>query len=667
MKSIRTKMIVLFGLSMFVLMSLTAAVIVYRVNSTFIPYAEESAGRIGEARSDEIGELLNSYMREIKSLSKLDAFTSGNINTAKDLFKNITQDYNSDFDYLIYAIPSGRLVTSLLAETDVTDRDYFKAIIVEGKDSFTSMPAISRTTKRQVFYVVSSVKNAAGKTVALLGATVKLDTLTQIASRIKIGEAGYGWLADGTGLMIAHPDKKAIMKLNLLKASDFGYDNLDSVGKNIVNGKQGISNIVLPDGRKAVTIYNPVNNSPNWSLGITIPRSELLSRGYSLLNTILVIISIIIACVIAVILILAKYISAPLRASAEHIERIGNGDLTITVSEKSMSFQDELGIISRAISKTVSSIKTMIENVQVHASELTDSSREMKNTAVSFAENAQNSASTLEELTAAVEEISAGMDSVTANADVQTHKLNELMSKMENLTSVVSKMGELINGALERGKDISRMSGEGALVLEAMNKSMAAIAESSGDMVSIIKIINDISEQINLLSLNAAIEAARAGEAGRGFAVVADEISKLADQTSLSLKDIDRLIKENGEEINRGKETIEITTSTIRSITGAIDSITANIGMISEQMDIQTAIYGEVQNGAGFVKYSSEEITNSMGEQKTAMREIMQSVADINDTTQQNAAGAEEMSGSMENLSSLAVKLYQELGIFKVK
>ena len=81
-----------------------------------------------------------------------------------------------------------------------------------------------------------------------------------------------------------------------------------------------------------------------------------------------------------------------------------------------------------------------------------------------------------------------------------------------------------------------------------MNVSITNITESSQQVTDIISIIDDISDKINLLSLNAAIEAARAGEAGRGFAVVADEISKLADQTAASINDIDSLIRKNNNE-----------------------------------------------------------------------------------------------------------------------
>jgi len=142
---------------------------------------------------------------------------------------------------------------------------------------------------------------------------------------------------------------------------------------------------------------------------------------------------------------------------------------------------------------------------------------------------------------------------------------------MDELTGIIEQISSKVNETLSLSQLMTNESKEGDQALEIMTKSMNKIRNSSSEMVNIIAIINDISDKINLLSLNAAnllslnaaIEAARAGEQGRGFAVVADEISKLADQTAGSLKDIEKLIVENNNEIAVG---IESSSKTVKII-----------------------------------------------------------------------------------------------------
>ena len=361
--------------------------------------------------------------------------------------------------------------------------------------------------------------------------------------------------------------------------------------------------------------------------------------------------------------ILTRIIKKPIDRTLSLTQAMSLGDFTNTIDDKR---RDEFGQMFNALNEFTGKMSQVIRALHRIASELAASSQESSSTTVAFAENAQNQASTVEEVTASIEEISAAMDNVSSNAEDQHDKLFSLIGKMDELSAVVNEIGERIREALSMGETISSSAKSSVSVLSDMNTSMSAIMDSSKDMMNIVNIINDISEQINLLSLNAAIEAARAGDAGRGFAVVADEISKLADQTAQSLKDIDRLIKQNGEEIEKGKGSIDTTTRTIQEVTDGITVMAEKIHAISSSMTRQMDVYRDVRSQADIVRTRSEEITNSVDEQKIAMKEIMQSVSNINELTQSNAAGAEEMASNSENVAAMSQKLKDDLGFFKV-
>jgi len=193
-----------------------------------------------------------------------------------------------------------------------------------------------------------------------------------------------------------------------------------------------------------------------------------------------------------------------------------------------------------------------------------------------------------------------------------------------------------------------------------MSDSMEKIRDRSREMTNIVAIINDISDRINLLSLNAAIEAARAGDAGRGFAVVADEISKLADQTSSSVKDIDTLIRDSDREVERGISSVQNNVEIITLFMQGLDSIYQTIRDISESMKRQTGANDLLRLEIETVNKNSEDIRVASTEQKNAADEIVRAISVINELTQSNAAGSEEMTARAEEVMRIASKLKEQ-------
>jgi methyl-accepting chemotaxis protein len=202
--------------------------------------------------------------------------------------------------------------------------------------------------------------------------------------------------------------------------------------------------------------------------------------------------------------------------------------------------------------------------------------------------------------------------------------------------------------------EISAYATSGETSLNSMQQSMTKIYDGSTRMTSIVEIINSISDKINLLSLNAAIEAARAGDAGRGFAVVADEISKLADQTATSLKEIDTLIKMNMGEISKGSDTMNNMVGDISRIINGVATMNGMIGEIAHYMAEQDEINQGVNEQAGMVKDRSSEIKSASQEQKVASEEIVKSISSVNEITQHNSEVLINLKRLSEEVSRMA-------------
>ncbi|MGL4370232.1 MAG: methyl-accepting chemotaxis protein, partial [Spirochaetota bacterium] len=231
-----------------------------------------------------------------------------------------------------------------------------------------------------------------------------------------------------------------------------------------------------------------------------------------------------------------------------------------------------------------------------------------------------------------------------------------------NIMGMNAKLAE--TASISRQITVDAKSGEKSL--SNMNESMSTITQSSHEMTGIVGMINDISDRINLLSLNAAIEAARAGESGRGFAVVADEISKLAEQTASSIKDISRFITSNNDEITSGIACVDSASATISSVITGVGRINEMLNALTDFMQVQLNANSAVNSAATVVQKRSEEIRIATEEQKIAFAEIVKSIALINDNTQANAAGAVELAAEADGFSSTADGLKKTVDYFKV-
>jgi methyl-accepting chemotaxis protein len=307
----------------------------------------------------------------------------------------------------------------------------------------------------------------------------------------------------------------------------------------------------------------------------------------------------------------------------------------------------------------------LLEEIKKNITELLSSSDDMTKTSRDFSDNAQNQAAFVEEVTSTVEEVSSVVENVSNNVDEQFNSINRALATIDELTTIINDMGTSIKEAMNASESIMGRIKDGEDSLRNMNSGMNKIIESSNEMTNIVGIINDISDRINLLSLNAAIEAARAGDAGRGFAVVADEISKLADQTASSIKDIDILIKVNNVESNNGMSNVNKTIRAMETIIEGVNSIDNMMNNISKFMQKQTAINDEVINNADNVRIRSNEIKTATDELKIVIEEITKSVSNINELIQSNASGADKIALSSEAVENISVMMKDKVDSFR--
>jgi methyl-accepting chemotaxis protein len=354
-----------------------------------------------------------------------------------------------------------------------------------------------------------------------------------------------------------------------------------------------------------------------------------------------------------------------LKNLANQFENIadGEGDLTIRVDCDS---RDELGRLTGGFNRFVGRIGSVLKDVISLIDRITTFVSQLATSTTSLNDNIQSQASSSEEIAASIEELASQIESVANNSRDQNEKISVLVMHMGEMGEIIKDVDEKVSDTFTLSKKINSEALSGNESMKAMNDTMIKIIDSSQKVTNIIEIINDISDKINLLALNAAIEAARAGEFGRGFAVVADEISKLADQTAVSLKDIDSLIKINNDEISAGMKNISETINVIGSITEGVNSISDKMNAIFQFMKNQIEIDSILEDVAEKVKGLSNENMLATKEQKTAFQEIARGIMSISELNQSNAAASQELAMNSRSLNEMALSLEGKVDYFQL-
>ncbi|HOK92621.1 MAG TPA: methyl-accepting chemotaxis protein [Spirochaetota bacterium] len=369
---------------------------------------------------------------------------------------------------------------------------------------------------------------------------------------------------------------------------------------------------------------------------------------------------------IFIIIYIVKRSLEPLDKVAVALEEInhGEGDLTKKIEIKS---HDEVGYVADLFNQFLNQLSEMIKTIMQASAHISHSSEEMTKASTSLASVAQDQAASIEETSSAMEEIKATIDSVFETTKSQAEKATDNKKLMDFLSDSINNISKTAQNANRMADDTYKYAKDGEQILGQTVAGMKEITDSSSRIKEIVTIINDISDQINLLSLNASIEAARAGEHGRGFAVVAEEIAKLAEQTAGSAGEINKLIQESNNRVEMGSTLVNKTADSLRLIINNVKKTAELMEQIASSSVELSENSKKASNNAANVTRMSDEISSMMHEQSISSNEILKAIDRINEVTQGVASGSEELAASAEELSSQSELLNELVKKFKIE
>jgi methyl-accepting chemotaxis protein len=369
------------------------------------------------------------------------------------------------------------------------------------------------------------------------------------------------------------------------------------------------------------------------------------------------------ALAVIVSVLLTRMVVVPVQQGVGFAQSLATGDLR---AEIRLTRTDEIGTLAAALNRMAANLGGMVRQINESAARVASSAGEITSSARQLAEGAQNQASTLEQTSASVEELTASVEQVSEHAQNQAASVEESSSKMGQMQASVAQVSKTLEVVSGSARESMEKAQSGAKAVTQAVEAIQAISTSSERIAGIIGIIGDIADQTNLLALNAAIEAARAGEHGRGFAVVADEVSKLADRSSSSTKEIEKLIKESSKSVTAGVSIARAALSTMESIIAGADKTNQMVNALVADIEQQVGTIKEMNKATESISEMSQSISAATEEQTTNARQVSKAIENVNDLTQQAAGAAEKMSVAAEELSGLAQSLQTLMEQFKL-
>ncbi len=508
---------------------------------------------------------------------------------------------------------------------DPRTRPWYKDAINSASTSLTE-PYIDAATGQMVITIGTAVKKA-GQTLGVVGADLTLETITDNINSLNFNGMGYAFLVNSDGKILVHPNKELATK-NL---KDIYGQATPAISTNISEVKF--------DGKTRIVTFAPIKGlgNTNWYVGLSIDKEKAFSALSDFRTTAIIATLIAVISIIALLGLLIRLLMQPLHVMTRAMQNIaeGEGDLTRRLNVES---QDEFGTLGTAFNHFVQRIHTSISEVASATEHVNEVALRVVSASNSSMVNSDEQANRTNSVAAAINELGAAAHEIARNAAQASHQASDARGLAEEGQQVVERS---INSMQQLSQMLSTSSGH----IESLNDKTVNIGQ-------ILEVITSISQQTNLLALNAAIEAARAGEAGRGFAVVADEVRNLAHRTQESAQQVQTMIEELQISARESVSTMEESQRHSQNSVEIANRAGERLVSVTERI-------GEIDG-------MNQSVATATEEQTSVVESINVDITEINTLNQEGVENLQSTLRACSDLEQQAARLKHLVGSFRI-